>query len=91
MKGRIVEVELTESKPGATPLDGKMRVGDAVEFMTDMQTEKGPSAGTIIDVDNRNVVISHSDHPGEVFEKSKLKCKGCYRHKDGLSVLWIMA
>lgn len=90
MKGKIVEVELVESKSGAVPLDGVMRTGDVVEFMSDMQTEKGPSAGTVTRVHGNEVVIRHSDHPGETFNKTKLITKGCFRHKDGVRVLWVM-
>ena len=90
MKGKVVEVELVGDKQGAVPLDGKMRVGDAVEFMTDMQTEKGPSAGTVQSVSGDKIVIMHSDHPGEEFSKSKLIVKAEHRHRDGIRKLWIL-
>jgi hypothetical protein len=90
MKGKVVTVELTDSKPGAVPLDGIMRSGDVVEFMSDMQTEKGPSSGTVISIMPGEVVIRHSDHPGENFDTSHLMVKGEYRHKDGLRKLWIL-
>jgi hypothetical protein len=51
------------------------RVGDKVEFHSDLQTEKGPSAGSVIAVDRdaRTAVIRHSDHPGETFNWGDVK------------------
>lgn len=51
------------------------RIGDKVEFHSDQQTEKGPSAGSVIDVDREahTVTIRHSDHPGETFNWADLK------------------
>lgn len=45
------------------------RVGHRVEFLSDAQTEKGPSSGHVIAVsdDGETATIRHSDHPGEVF------------------------
>ena len=39
------------------------RKGDIVEFLTDAQTEKGPSSGSVIAVNykDRTCVIQHSD------------------------------
>lgn len=53
------------------------RVGDRVEFCSDRQTEKGPSAGTVIEVDRKEhtCVIRHSDHPGEEFRWADVKAK----------------
>jgi hypothetical protein len=51
------------------------RVGDKVEFHSDRQTEKGPSAGSIIavDRDQKTATIRHSDHPGETFSWGDVK------------------
>ena len=35
--------------------------GDLVEFRSDLQTEKGPSSGTVTFVDRNSVCIGHSD------------------------------
>ena len=60
------------------------RVGDKVEFHSDRQTEKGPSAGSIIAVDRdaRTVVIRHSDHPGETFRWADVKVEYFSRSHD---------
>lgn len=91
MKGKITEIEICENKAGCIPLDGVIRVGDVCEFMSDRQTEKGPSSGTIIISTDTSVTISHSDHPGEEFSKANLRVKGEFRHKDGLRKLWVFA
>lgn len=40
---------------------GSMKAGDHVEFLSDKQTEKGPSVGTIKISRGNQVLISHSD------------------------------
>ena len=40
---------------------------DTVEFLSDRLTEKGPSSGKVILVDETYCVVRHSDTPGEVF------------------------
>lgn len=49
-------------------------VGDKIEFLTDAQTEKGPSAGSVIKCNYREnwCLIRHSDHPGERFDFAKV-------------------
>lgn len=61
----LIYIELGEERQGAVPLDGVMRAGDCAEFLSDRQTEKGPSSGTITDVTGDHVTIRHSDDPGE--------------------------
>ena len=87
----VIDIEFAEDKPGAVPIDGKMRVGDCVEFLSDRQTEKGPSAGTVTKRDGNKVVIKHSDHPGEEFDISTLRMRGELRHRDGISKLWLLS
>ena len=87
----VIDIELGEEKEGAIPLDGKMREGDCVEFISDKQTEKGPSSGTVTNVTADNVTIQHSDHPGETFSKRKLRVKGEVRHRDGIRKLWLLS
>lgn len=36
-------------------------VGDQVEFRSDLQTEKGPSTGSVVRTEGKNVIINHSD------------------------------
>ena len=50
-----------------------IEVGDVCEFVSDLQTEKGPSSGRVTFVDHDFVVIAHSDHPGQPFKKKDLK------------------
>lgn len=59
-------------------------VGDKVEFRSDRQTEKGPSAGSVIAVDRdaRTVTIRHSDHPGETFKWADVKVEYFSRSHD---------
>jgi hypothetical protein len=58
-------------------------VGDIVEFLSDQQTEKGPSSGSILSVDYRNdrCVIEHSDTK-ETFAISKLQVRKFTRHRN---------
>lgn len=87
---KVIDFEIPHSKPGATPLDGVMRAGDCVEFISDLQTEKGPSTGYIAEVDDTTVRIRHSDHLGESFESTELIVKMETRYRDGLRKLWIL-
>lgn len=91
MRAKVTTIEICEDKPGCVPLDGVMRAGDVCEFISDRQTEKGPSRGTIIVSTDASVTISHSDHPGEEFSKNALRVKGEFRHKDGVRKLWVLA
>jgi hypothetical protein len=52
------------------------KVDDQIEFLSDKQTEKGPSSGKVVAVGNKDtVIIKHSDDPGELFTSSKLLVK----------------
>lgn len=63
--------------------------GDKVEFLSDLQTEKGPSSGvvTTADWDAGLVTIRHSDHPGELFDWAAIKVASFGTASDG-SPLW---
>jgi hypothetical protein len=67
------------------------RVGERVEFCSDKQTEKGPSAGRVIAVDRdaRTATIRHSDHPGEMFNWGDVKVAYFVVAHDG-SPLWVL-
>ena len=68
----------------------EMKVGDAVEFLSDQQTQKGPSSGRVIEREGLTVTVQHSDHPGEVFSVADLSVdKLSSHHRDG-APLWIM-
>ena len=70
-----------------------IKVNDHVEFMSDLQTEKGPSAGTVIQVIQniaKQVVIRHSDHPGETFIIEDLIIQKETMYKGGPEKLWIL-
>ena len=60
-------------------------VGDLAEFWTDLQTEKGPSAGSVVAVDPHadTVTIRHSDHPGEVFNRPLVRVNYHRIREDG--------
>jgi len=67
------------------------RVGDKVEFLSDLQTEKGPSAGSVISVDREahTATIRHSDHPGETFRWVGVKVDYFVIAYDGRP-LWVL-
>jgi uncharacterized protein YukJ len=71
------------------------KLGDLVEFLSDKQTEKGPSSGSIIEIDTDeksgtqiSIVVKHSDCPKEVFHLSHLNVNRKVEREDG-KVLWI--
>ena len=67
----------------------KMKIGDAVEFRSDQQTEKGPSAGRVTERVDTLVTILHSDHPGEVFDVRDLRVNRLTTHHKG-GPLWML-
>lgn len=67
-----------------------MRINDHVDFTSDLQTEKGPSAGFITNVDTKQVTIKHSDHPGEVFDIETLIVLKKTSYKGSQEILWIL-
>lgn len=63
-----------------------MKAGDYVEFLSDKQTEKGPSSGKIKISMGDQLLIEHSDCTEE-FKRSKLQVhKQTTHHKGG--ILW---
>ena len=65
-----------------------MQPGDHVEFLSDRQTDKGPSAGAVRGVNNGKVLISHSDC-NESFRVSDLMIHMETTHHKG-GVLWLL-
>lgn len=65
-----------------------MMVGDAVEFDSDRQTEKGPSSGRVVVRWGSQVSISHSDTV-EWFEVADLVVSRVSTHHRG-GKLWIL-
>ncbi len=67
-------------------------VGDKVEFHSDQQTEKGPSAGSVIAVDKEQetATIRHSDHSGETFSWRDVKVEYFSIAHDGRP-FWMLA
>lgn len=63
-------------------------VGDAVEFDSDRQTEKGPSSGRVVLRRGSQVAISHSDAV-EWFDVNELRVERLSTHYRG-GKLWIM-
>jgi hypothetical protein len=61
------------------------RLDDKIEFLTDAQTEKGPSAGSVVKVNYREewCLIRHSDHPGERFDFAKVIVARTTKAHDG--------
>lgn len=66
----------------------EIEVGDAVEFMSDIQTEKGPSAGTVASRIDDEVYICHSD-TCEWFDRRRLDVERKTTRSDGRT-LWIL-
>lgn len=67
-----------------------MKVGDAVEFRSDSQTEKGPSTGRVTARDGDKVCIRHSDHLGELFHAPSINVEKLATHHKG-GPLWILS
>lgn len=66
------------------------KVGDLIEFLSDKQTKKGPSSGSIIEIDTVEksdiqigIVVKHSNHPGEWFPMSHLEHIRTIERDDG--------
>lgn len=55
-----------------TPQDFTPQIGDHVEFLSDRQTEKGPSGGRVVIVEGSKVAIRHSDAV-EWFDARKIR------------------
>ena len=62
--------------------------GDKIEFSSDLQTEKGPSAGSCIFSDGHSVAIRHSDCV-EWFDPVDIEVKRITTSHDGKK-LWIL-
>jgi len=59
-------------------------IGDNVSFLSDRQTDKGPSDGYISKMDNENLYINHSDAEDDKFKISDLEIssqKGASKYK----------
>lgn len=65
-----------------------MQAGDYVEFMSDRQTEKGPSAGKIKISRGDDLLIEHSDCTEE-FKASQLQVERKSEHRKG-GTLWVL-
>jgi hypothetical protein len=80
MGTRIMEVETSD--PEKVRIEFMPRHGDIVEFLSDRQTEKGPSSGTVIAIDRDIDLcrIRHSDTI-ETFKMSKVLVKRYNRHR----------
>ncbi len=63
-----------------------MQPGDYVEFLSDRQTEKGPSTGRVVAISNDRVTIRHSDCT-EDFKRCELILKKESDHRKG-RVFW---
>ena len=57
--------------------------GDIVEFLSDLQTEKGPSSGTCVANHGDVVIIDHSDAYGDSFKIKELRVKHFKKYEDG--------
>lgn len=66
----------------------RMKVGDYIEFLSDRQTEKGPSIGFVKTIVGTRVLIQHSDC-SEEFNYNQLIVKKKTTHHDG-GTLWIL-
>ena len=59
------------------------QVGDKVEFVSDRQTEKGPSSGLVVAVEDDQVAIRHSDTV-EWFRKGRINVRSFRTISKGL-------
>lgn len=60
-----------------------MKPGDYVEFLSDRQTEKGPSMGRVVSISNDRVTIRHSDCTEDFKRCNKILHTGTgYLHGD---------
>lgn len=57
--------------------------GDIVEFLSDLQTEKGPSSGACAANHGDVIIIDHSDVYGDRFKTGDLRIKYFKKHGDG--------
>jgi len=70
------------------PGNSSFQVGDHIEFLSDEQTEKGPSTGVVEIVDSNRIVINHSDITEEFFIND-LSINRKSKHYNG-KTLWIL-
>jgi|GEM_PF-4020521 len=75
-------------RPSACCHGGYPSAGDYVEFLSDKQTEKGPSAGKISISCGNRILVRHSDTTEE-FVVENLLVKKRTKHRKG-GVLWIL-
>lgn len=66
-----------------------MKAGNHVEFRSDQQTEKGPSAGLVEYVNGSQVAIRHSDTV-EWFDKTTLRVERESKHYKTGRPLWLL-
>jgi hypothetical protein len=87
------EIVLWIKGPGKGALPFAPRVGDHVDFASDRQTEKGPSAGSVVIVSDNQVAIRHSDCV-EWFEADKVRVvrySSCNRNLRQPAADWTLA
>ena len=74
---------MVEMKQTGMVIEFLPRSGDIVEFLSDGQTEKGPSSGSVVEVDYHGdtCVIQHSD-VRETFVMSRVVVAKYSRHRN---------
>lgn len=69
----------------------QMAPGDIIEFVSDQQTDKGPSSGTCIANDGATVTLSHSDINDDSFLISDLTVNYCRNRSKFGNAYWELA
>lgn len=60
-----------------------MKPGAVIEFLSDQQTDKGPSSGTCVSNDGETIVLSHSDTEHDEFRAEELRVERVGTTHDG--------
>ncbi|NCD13707.1 MAG: hypothetical protein EOL92_00555 [Bacteroidia bacterium] len=76
-------------RPSACCPGGHPKAGDHVEFLSDMQTEKGPSAGVITISCGNKILVKHSDTTEEFIINNLMVVKRT-THNNG-NTLWMLS
>lgn len=75
------------TRPSACCFSGYPKAGDYIEFLSDRQTDKGPSSGIITISSGEKILLKHSDCTEE-FDVGDLVIVKKTKHRNG-GILWI--
>ena len=60
-----------------------MKAGDLIEFLSDRQTDKGPSSGVCVRNNGSTLTLSHSDIDDDIWSVDKLRVERVGWTRDG--------